>query len=61
VRAGALALDTLCREEVVDRDILETAADVRMLAEGRALDLDAVGRGRAAHLAAAVRKAAVGV
>jgi len=32
-----------------------------MVAEGRAPDLDAAGRARAAHLAAAVRKAAAGV
>jgi len=61
VRAGALALDTLCREEVVDLDILEAAAELQTLAEGRAPDLDETGRARAAHLAAAVRNAAAGV
>ena len=61
MRAGALALDTLCRKVVVDRDILEAAAGLQMLAEGHAPDLDAAGRARAADLAAAVRKAAAGV
>jgi len=61
VRAGALALDTLCHKEVVDRDILEAAAQLQMVAEGRAPDLDAAGRARAAHLAAAVRKDVAGV
>lgn len=56
--AGALALDTLCREEVVDRDVLDAAAGLQMLATGGAPDLDENGRARAAHLAAAVRKAA---
>jgi len=56
--AGALALDTLCREEVVDRDLLNAAAALQMLAEGRALDFDAAGRARAAHLAEVVRKVA---
>ena len=40
VRACALALDTLYREEVVDRDILEAAAGLQMPAAGRAVNLD---------------------
>jgi len=56
--AGALALDTLCRAEVVDRDLLDAAADLQMLVNGRGPDLDAAGRARAAHLAEAVRKVA---
>lgn len=56
--AGALALDTLCHNEVVDRDILDAAVGLQMLATGSAPGLDAAGRARAAHLAEAVRKAA---
>ena len=60
VLTGAEALDTLCRDEVVDHDILEAAAELQMVAEGRALVLDGAGRARAARLAAAVRKVATG-
>jgi hypothetical protein len=56
--AGALALDSLCRERDVDRDILDAAAGLQMLAMGGALELDETGRARPARLAEAVRKAA---
>lgn len=58
VLSGALALDTLCAEGVTDRDILDAAAGLQLLATGRAWELDERGRARAAHLAEAVRKAA---
>lgn len=58
VLAGALALDSLCQAGSADRDILDAAAGLRMLAEARTFDLDAEGRARAGRLAEAVRKAA---
>jgi len=58
ILSGALALDTLCRDGTADRDILESAAGLQLLAAGGSLDLDETGRVRAARLAAAVRTAA---
>ncbi|MFE0758757.1 hypothetical protein ACFW16_32670 [Inquilinus sp. NPDC058860] len=58
ILSGALALDTLCREGTTDRDILDAAAGLQLLAAGGSLDLDESGRVRAARLAAAVRTAA---
>lgn len=55
---GALALDALMRNGGANRDIFDAAADLKMLAEGGALDLDESGRARAAQLAKAVRKVA---
>lgn len=57
-RADALALDTLCRDKVIDHDILDAAGSLQMLAEGRAPELDEDGRTRAAHPAATGRNAA---
>ncbi len=56
--AGVFALDTLCRDGNVDRDLLDAAAGLRMLAESGELELDESGRDRAARLADAVRKVA---
>ena len=56
--AGALALDTLTRSGHVDRDILDAAVGLATVATGGNLDLDALGRERAATLAEAVRNAA---
>jgi hypothetical protein len=58
VLSGALALDTLRGEGVADRDILDAAVGIQLLATGRGLELDEIGRARAAHLAEVVRKAA---
>jgi hypothetical protein len=46
--AGAIALDTLTREGDADRDILDAAAGLKLVAEGGALVLDssAICRGR---------------
>lgn len=56
--SGALALDALVRKGLADRDLLDAAAGLETIATGGILDLDAVGRGRAATLAVAVRRAA---
>ena len=56
--SGALALDALQWSGEADRDILDAAAGLKRLATGGALDLDQVGRARAAALAAAVREKA---
>ncbi len=58
VLAGALALDSLCHEGAADRDILDAAAGLKLLATGRELELDESGRARAARLAEAVREVA---
>jgi len=57
VLSGALALDTLVRNGLADRDLLDAAAGLQAVATGGALKLDATGRARAATLAAAVRAA----
>jgi hypothetical protein len=54
--AGALALDSLRLQGEADRELLDAAAGVEMLATGGTLDLSAEGRARAALLAAAVRR-----
>lgn len=56
--AGALALDSLCREGVTDRDILDAAVGLKLLAIGHDLELDENGRARAPRPAEAARKAA---
>ena len=58
VIAGALALDTLVQGGGADRELLDAAAGLEMLATGGDLSLDATGRERAARLAMAVRRAA---
>ena len=58
VIAGALALDTLVQRGSADRELLDAAAGLQMLATGGDLSLDATGRERAATLAVAVRRAA---
>jgi hypothetical protein len=52
---GALALDTFCTWSGTDRDLLDAAAGLRVLATGGELDLDGVGRCRARQLTAVVR------
>lgn len=52
---GALTLDALRLRGEADRDILDAAAGLEILATGGTLDLDDTGRARAAHLASAVR------
>ena len=57
VLKAALALATYCRRTNADRDILDAAAGLELLATGETLDLDAVGRQRARTLAQIVRHA----
>ena len=54
--AGALALDTLMLRGIADRDLADAALGLKALATGGRLELDDVGRARAAALAAAVRR-----
>ena len=54
--AGALALDTLRLLGEADRDCLDAAAGLEVLATGGRLDLDATGKKRAGVLAQAVRR-----
>jgi hypothetical protein len=54
--AGALALDSLRQRGEADRDILDAAAGLEMLANDGTLDLLEAGRARSALLAAAVRR-----
>ena len=56
VLSGALALNTLCMRGTSDRELIDAAAGLDALATGRKLDLDEVGRARAATLAARVRR-----
>jgi len=58
VLAGELAWDSLCRQGVADRDILDAATGLKLLATSHELELDKNGCARAARLAEAVRKAA---
>lgn len=58
VLSGALALDTLCRNGSADRDVLDAAAGLQQLATGRGLELDEIGRARAARLAQMIRRVA---
>ncbi len=54
---GALALQTQClHAPAPSRDLLDAAAGLETLATGGTLDLDALGRERAARLAALVRQ-----
>jgi hypothetical protein len=56
--SAALALDTLTKEEGRgDRDLLDAASAVKLLATGGTLELDDAGRVRAAQLASRVRLA----
>jgi hypothetical protein len=55
VVCGALALDTLAAWGRADRDLLDAAAGLRVIAAGGSLDLDGIGRRRARALAVAVR------
>ena len=48
---AALILSTYCQRPDVTRDMLDAAAGLERLAAGRTLDLDEVGRRRAAALA----------
>lgn len=57
VLSAALALNTYCQRPNADRDMLDAAAGLELLATGRTLDLDAVGRQRARKLAQIVRQA----
>jgi hypothetical protein len=52
---GALALDTVAAWGGGDRDLLDAAAGLNIIATGGSLDLDAAGRARAGVLAASVR------
>jgi hypothetical protein len=52
---AALSLDTLAFWGGADRDLLDAAAGLQIIATGGALDLDEAGRFRARQLAAAVR------
>ena len=56
--AGALALDAVRLRGEADRDILDAAAGLEVLATGGMLDLDPAGRVRAAEFAILVRKLA---
>lgn len=56
VLSGALALDTLIHKGLADRELLDAAAGLEAVATCGALELDVVGRRRAAALAAAVRR-----
>jgi|HubBroStandDraft_6_1064221.scaffolds.fasta_scaffold1760643_1 chloramphenicol 3-O-phosphotransferase len=53
--AGALALDTVRRSGIADRDMHDAAAGLEAIATRGSLDLDEKGRARAAVLADAVR------
>jgi hypothetical protein len=55
VLAGALALDSICAWGAPDRDVLDAAAGLNILARGGSLDLNTSGRERAQKLAEAVR------
>ena len=55
VLAGALALDTFCQTNSVDRDLLDAATGLQMIGTGGTLDLDSVGRAQAAAFALRVR------
>jgi|ERR1019366_7415590 hypothetical protein len=57
--SGALALNTIIHRGQVDRDIRDAAAGLESMATGGCLELDAIGRQRAAVLALAVRRLAV--
>jgi hypothetical protein len=56
--SGALALETLRLSGKADRDCLDAATGLEILATGGTLDLDESGRSRAAHLAVVVRRIA---
>jgi hypothetical protein len=58
VLSAALAVDTLSREGQGDRDLLDAAAALKILATGGTLELDDAGRLRAAQLASHLRLAA---
>lgn len=55
VLAGALALESLCAWGAPDRDVLDAATGLNILARGGSLDLNSAGRERAQKLAEAVR------
>jgi hypothetical protein len=55
--AGALALDSLRLRGEADRELLDAASRLEVLATGGTLDLSADGRAGAALWAAAVRRA----
>ena len=57
VLKAALALNIYCHRTNADRDMLDAAAGLDLLATGGTLDLDAVGRQRAWTLAQIVRQA----
>jgi hypothetical protein len=54
--AGALKLDALTMEGSGDRDLLDAAAALKLLATGGTLELDDAGRARAAWIAAHLRQ-----
>jgi hypothetical protein len=54
--AGALKLDALAMESSGDRDLLDAAAALKLLATGGTLELDDAGRARAARIAAHLRQ-----
>jgi hypothetical protein len=54
--AGAFALDTLRLSGNLDRDLLDAAAALNLIAGGGTLDLSEAGRSRAKFLAGAVRR-----
>jgi hypothetical protein len=55
---AAQRLDSLCTCGAADRELLDAAAGLKMIATGGTLALDEAGRRRAAALAAHVRKLA---
>lgn len=59
VLEAALVLNTYCQRTNAARDMLDAAQGLELLATGRTLDLDAVGRERARKLAQIVRQVAL--
>jgi hypothetical protein len=55
VISGALALQTLVHRGQADRNVMDAASGLEAAACGRPLNLDAIGRSRAAVLASHVR------
>jgi hypothetical protein len=53
--AGALALSKAVAHGIADRDVLDAAAGLELVATGRSFTLDEIGRRRAAALAETVR------
>ena len=58
---GAVALDSVCAQgTAADRDLLDAAAELHLVAAGATVDLTKHGRARAAAWAAAVRRLGTG-